>query len=88
MSIEAGLLICQICKQHGLESNVYENGSETKTLIGHQPYWDKKGQYHDHDPNWLKRAFRCSNDHFFIMKYQRGCCEEHPGEILILKGED
>ena len=55
-------MICPVCKEQGKESFVYP-GMGSTTLMYCQPYYDKKGVYHDHDSNTRSYSYSCSNRH-------------------------
>lgn len=45
--------------------------------MGHSPYWDEWGEYHNHDPNWNGTTFRCSQGHQWTERWLSPCpvCE-------------
>jgi hypothetical protein len=63
---------CPQCKEESKKSVVYP-GLSTTTLMGWFPYYDEEGNYHNHDPNIHTTAYRCSNEHRWIIKEQLGC---------------
>lgn len=54
--------ICPVCAKKHLESDVYPGVSST-TVVGCQPYYDKKGIYHYHECNDSTWSYRCSLGH-------------------------
>ena len=56
---------CPGCK--GEPSKVYP-GRISTTLLGHQPYYDENGVYHDNNPNITTRRYRCSRGHRFVLE--------------------
>ena len=68
-------MICPTCKASGLKSTLHSSAFGTTTLLGPTPYYDKEGQYHDHDDNSTFQETRCSNGHFLnIYRYKKCSC--------------
>ena len=65
-------MICPVCEKEGKLSQV-NVGLSMVTLAGHIPYYDEKGLYHDHDPNYTTTEFNCSNGHKFTKSYKSVC---------------
>lgn len=53
---------CPVCVEQGLRSTVTP-GRCFQTLMAHQSYYDKDGNYHFHDPNEIRTSYSCSNGH-------------------------
>lgn len=63
---------CPECIEGGVKSRVFTNGSST-TLMGHSPYYDEDGRYHNHDPNIRQSSYRCSNGHAWSQEDTHTC---------------
>jgi hypothetical protein len=59
-------MICPECKKAGKKSKVYPSYGMRTAIMGYQPYYDESGQLHQHDPNFTKTSYRCSNGHEWI----------------------
>ena len=66
-------MICKECMEEGRESEIYHVLSSA-TQLGYQPYYDKKGQFHAHDPNIIITEYECSNGHIWTAKGQAKAC--------------
>lgn len=57
-------MICPTCKENGMRSRVYSQGTRS-TLIGYtQSYYDENGNYVENpDPNRHTTTYLCSNGH-------------------------
>jgi hypothetical protein len=77
-------MICPKCKELGQKSHVYEEGG-FKTLMGHQPYYNEDGVYHNHDPNRVKESFSCSEGHRIFVKRKDPCpsCNYGKDEVEV-----
>ena len=65
-------VICEECQRAGLRSTVTPLLCET-TLMGWIPWYDEDGHRHEHDPNWNRRGFRCSNGHEWQVRWKAPC---------------
>ena len=63
---------CEECVEAGLKSRV-TGGGGSRTLLGHSPYYDEDGIYHNHDPNTITRSYSCSNGHRWVTKGKGEC---------------
>lgn len=78
----AGSVKCPICNIQGKQSRVYPGGTGG-TLMGHQPYYDEAGIYHNHDPNTQVQCFSCSNGHKWQERISLTCsCGWTNGEAV------
>jgi len=53
---------CPTCEAEGKESFISHGSSDT-TLMHYEPFYDEKGQFHNHNGNDVQTAYRCSNGH-------------------------
>lgn len=53
---------CPTCVAEGKKSRV-EIGRTSRTCLGHSPFYDEDGKYHNHDPNRSTTQYHCSNGH-------------------------
>lgn len=67
-------LHCPICEARGYRGNLEIENRSTQ-LIPFDPFFDKKGRYHFHDPNEHREEYRCDRDpeHFFTRQYRKKC---------------
>lgn len=64
---------CEICKIENKRHDVFRTGRQT-TNIEANPFYDKGGNYHWHDPNIVTEWYRCSNHHQFkVVRDIRPC---------------
>lgn len=63
---------CPTCVEEGTRSIVYDRGSSI-TLLGHRPFYDEDGVYHNHNPNNITTVYGCSNGHRFSTKHKPDC---------------
>jgi hypothetical protein len=63
---------CEKCVAEGKTSQLFSRGA-AKTLMGHTPYHDENGKYHDHDPNYISSLYECSNRHLFVLRRKQPC---------------
>lgn len=63
---------CPECVAEGERSRVTSHGGMT-TLMGHYPYYDEDGIYHNHDPNWTTSGYSCSRGHQFSRATLKEC---------------
>lgn len=76
---------CPFCQEENKESNVYP-GYGGSTLLGHTPYYDKDGMYHNHDPNTHTREYKCSNGHRWEERGKHQCSScDYGKDTLIIK---
>lgn len=68
-------LKCHECVESGQKSEVYP-GSGSVTCLGWQPYYDKDGVYHSHDPNWHSIRYTCSQGHSWGESRRNPCPSE------------
>lgn len=72
-----GLVKCAECVKADVLSQVQQVGPSMCTDMGHDPYYDEKGRYHNHDPNVTTTSYKCSRDHEWTEKTRKKCwCEE------------
>jgi len=65
-------MICPICKEKGLKSQVMIGGIMS-TLMGYTSYYDEDGKLHNHDDNSRTTVGTCSNGHKFSYRYKNSC---------------
>lgn len=65
-------MICPECAKEGQTSRVYSHGGMV-TCMGHRPYYDEVGVYHNHDPNWRSSSYECSRGHNWVTKTRAKC---------------
>ncbi len=63
---------CPECEKENLESIIYKKGNSS-TLVNYMPFYDKEGNYHNHDKNIATSDYKCSNGHRFIIKSSGSC---------------
>jgi hypothetical protein len=63
---------CEECVEAGEKSRV-TGGGGSRTLMGHSPYYDEDGIYHNHDPNTMTSSYSCSNGHRWVTKGKGRC---------------
>ena len=63
---------CPTCEEQGTRSRV-DMGQRFMTLMGHSPYYDEDGQYHNHDPNTMTIGYGCSHGHHWEEKPRMVC---------------
>lgn len=63
---------CPECVESGRVSHVFDLGGSV-TCMGHTPYYDERGEYHNHDPNWRDNSYRCSLGHQWSVSSRRRC---------------
>ena len=56
-------MICEKCKEQGLNSVIFVAFWGSTTAMGYQTYYDENGQYHSHNPNATTKMAHCSNQH-------------------------
>ncbi len=64
---------CPQCVREGKTSRLYNEQGGTMTCIAFQHYYDEKGLYHTHDPNWTSWFYKCSNGHSVCVSTFSGC---------------
>lgn len=65
-------MICPECLKENKESRVYP-GVSYSTCMYYFPYYDEKGNFHNHDSNITTTDYSCSNDHKFQTKRSGSC---------------
>lgn len=63
---------CPECVKQNKNSCVYP-GLSTTTAMYYYPYYDEKGNYHNHDGNITTTDYSCSNEHNFKIKILGSC---------------
>ena len=78
-------MICKICKEQGLKSNVYGGDFGITTAMYCEPYYDEDGKRHHHDMNGTSSDYRCSNGHsFYKVSYKKCACGWQNAEDSII----
>lgn len=65
-------MICPECQKEGKKSMVYPGVSST-TLMYCAPFYDEKGEFHNHDSNITTTPYSCSNGHEWTEKSSGSC---------------
>lgn len=67
---------CPECKKLDQKSTVYE-GSQQRTLMAINTFYDEDGKYHRHDRNTTTISYSCSAGHAWQEEFRSICwCEE------------
>lgn len=66
---------CKTCELEGKQSNVFSAAFRT-TLLSHTSFYDKEGQYHNHNPNIIIKGYVCSNQHQWTEQSIEPCINE------------
>ena len=66
-------MICPYCQAENKVSRVYPNDTGRMTCLGHMPYYDEKGNFHDHNPNCSTYEVSCSEGHRYSVLREKSC---------------
>jgi len=63
---------CLQCVEKGERSSI-SIGANTTTLMGHTPYYDEDGVFHNHNPNRSTVVYSCSKGHSWTVSSKMKC---------------
>lgn len=72
-SYEGPILKCPTCVEEDKESFIRVFPG-SRTALFAQPFYDKEGRYHVHDPNVTTYNYKCSNGHEWSDRKIDGIC--------------
>lgn len=65
-------VVCPECASNDERSTV-QPLAVARTLMAHYPFYDKDGDFHNHDPNYTAEFFKCSRGHEFSVRILCAC---------------